>query len=154
MSLPASTGDEAAMRALDRKCAVPDSVVSKRTVRQLAAQSLPYKESFVANSSLNGLGNLVRCALEAGVSPDTTTGSQSKSLLRPAASSRKARQHCAASCCTCMRCSQPSVPWMQARAARRAHRLAGLSHSKRLSHNAQVHATSKVCQVQRAHSGK
>jgi ankyrin repeat protein len=72
MSLPRAT-DEAAMRALDRKCAVPDSVASKRTVRQLAAQPLALKEVFFAKSSVAGLGNLVRSALEAGVSPDTTT---------------------------------------------------------------------------------
>jgi ankyrin repeat protein len=72
MSLPSLT-KEAAFRALDRKCADPDSVASKRTVRQLAAESLDYKEVFLNNSTMWGHGNLVRCALEAGVSPDTTS---------------------------------------------------------------------------------
>jgi ankyrin repeat protein len=75
MSLPRGD-DEAAMRALDRKCAAPDSVVSKRTVRQLSVASLEYKRVFLHNNTLDGLGNLVRCALEAGVSPDTTSGEE------------------------------------------------------------------------------
>jgi hypothetical protein len=78
MSLP-RTNDEAALRALDRKCAVADSVVSKRTVRQLAAGSLDYKGTFLNNSCVWGLGNLVRCALEAGVSPDTTADEETGS---------------------------------------------------------------------------
>jgi ankyrin repeat protein len=78
MSLP-DFGDEAAMRALDRKCAAPDSVVSKRTVAQLSAQSLLYKEAFLFRSTFLGLGNLVRCALEVGASPDTTTGEETGS---------------------------------------------------------------------------
>jgi ankyrin repeat protein len=79
MSLP-QIDDKAAMRALDRKCAVPDSVVSKRTVRQLAALPLECKERFLKNFIVAGLGNLVRCALEAGVSPDTTGGEETGSL--------------------------------------------------------------------------
>jgi ankyrin repeat protein len=75
MSLP-DFGNEAALRALDRKCAAPDSVVSKRTVRQLAAQPLDYNEKFLRSCTIYGLGNLVRCALEAGVSPDTTSGEE------------------------------------------------------------------------------
>ena len=63
--------DEAAMRALDRKCPDPKSVVSKRTVRHLSAESLECKEVFLGNSCIDGLGNLVRCALEAQVSPNT-----------------------------------------------------------------------------------
>jgi ankyrin repeat protein len=78
MSLP-RFDDEAAMRALDRKCAAPDSVVSKRTVRQLSVASLQYKEAFLNNNTLDGLGNLVRCALEAGMSPDATSGEENGS---------------------------------------------------------------------------
>ena len=74
MSLPHSTGDEAEFRALDRKCADPNSIVSKRIVRQLAAESLEYKEMILNNSCIWGLGNLVRCALEAQVSPDLMVG--------------------------------------------------------------------------------
>ena len=73
MSLPRN-GDEAALRALDPKCADPNSIVSKRIVRQLAAESLEYKEMILNNSCIWGLGNLVRCALEAQVSPDLMVG--------------------------------------------------------------------------------
>ena len=59
------------MRALDRKLSVPDSVVSKRIVAQLAAETLLYKAEFLENCCVWGLGNLVRCALEAQMSPDT-----------------------------------------------------------------------------------
>ena len=79
MSLP-RTGDEAALRALDRQCAKPDSVASRRTVSQLAVQSLAYKESFLLSSATWGLGNLVRCALEAQVSVNTTTNDASNCL--------------------------------------------------------------------------
>jgi ankyrin repeat protein len=80
MSLP-HTGDEAALRALDRKCAVPDSVISQRTVGQLAAGSLDYQEAVLVNTCIWGLGNLVRCALEAGVSPDTSDDTSTPVLL-------------------------------------------------------------------------
>ena len=72
MSLPFRTIDEAAMRALDRESAAPDSSVSKRIVAQLAAKGLSYKAGFVHDSCIWGLGNLVRCALEARVSADLT----------------------------------------------------------------------------------
>ena len=73
MSLP-SPDDEAALRALDAKCAKPDSVISKRTVAQIAAASAPHKRWLLHNSAVMGLGHLVRCALEAKMSPDTLTG--------------------------------------------------------------------------------
>jgi ankyrin repeat protein len=78
MSLP-RFDDEVVLRALDRKCAAPDSVVSKRTVRQLAAQPVDYQKVFLAIGAFWGQGNLVRCALEAGVSPDTTTDAETGS---------------------------------------------------------------------------
>ena len=56
MSLPHSTGDEAEFRALDRKCADPNSIVSKRIVRQLAVRSLEYKEAILNNSCVWGWG--------------------------------------------------------------------------------------------------
>ena len=71
MSLP-HPDDEAANRALDMKCADPNSVVSKHTVAQLAAMPLSYKQEFLYTSTFDDLGNLVRCALEAGVSANTT----------------------------------------------------------------------------------
>jgi ankyrin repeat protein len=79
MSLPRSD-DKAALRVLDRKCADPNSIVSKRTTRRLATGSLDYKESFIYFSTNWGLGNLVRCALQAGVSPDTTTDAETGSM--------------------------------------------------------------------------
>jgi ankyrin repeat protein len=79
MSLP-HFGDKGAMRALERKCADPNSIVSKRTTRQLSTQPLAYKHAFLFNSTIAGLGHLVRCALEAGVSPDTTTGAETGSF--------------------------------------------------------------------------
>ena len=72
MSLP-RCDDQAAHRALDRKCAVPDSVASRRTVRQLSAEPLLVKEAFLQNTTVWGLGNLVRCALEAGLPPNFIT---------------------------------------------------------------------------------
>ena len=65
--------DEAALRALDRQCAVANSVVSERTVRQIAAAPLEYKEAVLINTTIWGLGNLVRCALEAQASPNETS---------------------------------------------------------------------------------
>jgi ankyrin repeat protein len=79
MSLP-RFDDTAAMRALDRQCAVANSVVSKHTVRQLSTQPLTYKHAFLFKSTFLGLEHLVRCALEAGVSPDTTTGTEAGSV--------------------------------------------------------------------------
>ena len=72
MSLPRSD-DEAGFRALDRQCADPKSTVSKRIVRQLSVAPLAYKTSFMYSTTLMGLGKLVRCALEAGMSADMTT---------------------------------------------------------------------------------
>ena len=65
------------MRELDRKCSAPNSAVAARTVRQLAAQPLEYKEEFLLRSTFQGLRHLVRCALEAQVSADTTSGHRS-----------------------------------------------------------------------------
>ena len=72
MSLP-RTDDEAALRALNRKCADPKSLHAKRFLGQLSAQSLAYKTFILNSSCVWGLGNLVRCALEAQVSPETRT---------------------------------------------------------------------------------
>jgi ankyrin repeat protein len=71
MSLPC-TSDAAAMRALDKKCAKP-SVHTKRYVKLLSEAPLDYKRSFLVNSTLGGMAHLVRCALEAGTSPDTSS---------------------------------------------------------------------------------
>ena len=71
MSLPVFTSDEAALRALDPKCADPKSTVSWRIVALLAAESLAYKKDLLTRSTSLGLGNLVRCALKAHTSPDS-----------------------------------------------------------------------------------
>ena len=86
MSLP-RLDDKAALRALERKCSDPKSVVSKRIVRQLAAEPLSYKEDFMYNFTTLGLGNLVRCALEAQMSADFATEEEagSVSMIRLAA---------------------------------------------------------------------
>ena len=65
ISLP-RLSDEAALRELDRKCAVPHSMASKRVVAQLAAASQEHNTLFLTKNTLDGLGNLVRCALRRG----------------------------------------------------------------------------------------
>ena len=74
MSLPLPI-DEATLRALDAKCAKPDSVVSRRIGRQLSAESLEYKTAFLRDSAILGLGHLVLCALEAKMPPASGGGS-------------------------------------------------------------------------------
>ena len=54
-------------------------------MRQLATLSLEYKEAFLSNSTMWSLGNLVRCVLEAGVSPDSRTGHLFRPVLLVAA---------------------------------------------------------------------
>ena len=61
------------MRVLDPKCASPTSSDSRRTVVQLAEQSAAFKVAFFMHSTCWDLGNLVRCALEAKISPDVKT---------------------------------------------------------------------------------
>ena len=88
MSLPDHAADEAAYRAQDRKCADPKSPVTKHIVSRLAAQPPEYQRKFLINSTVWGLGNLVRCALEAQLSPDTADESPKSSPLLYIASSR------------------------------------------------------------------
>ena len=73
--------DVAALRSLDQQCAVPDSVVSRRTVAQLAVMSPEYKQACMISSTERLLENLDRCALEAGVSPDTTASDSAPVLV-------------------------------------------------------------------------
>ena len=63
--------DEASLRALEVKCARRDSEASRRAVKQLSEQTLARKGCFLHNAVVLHLPELVRCALEAGVSPDT-----------------------------------------------------------------------------------
>ena len=69
---------------MDRKCADPNSDFSKRIVAKLDAQSLEYKTSFLFRFISRGLGNLVRCALEAQMSPNTKTESGTPILVHAA----------------------------------------------------------------------
>ena len=62
------------MHALEPKCASPHSSDSKRAVAQLSEQSEAYKASFLWNAVVDGLSNLVRCALEAKISANTRSG--------------------------------------------------------------------------------
>ena len=85
MSLPSHTSDKAAFLALDPKCASPTSSDSKRTVAQLAEQTAAYKDQFIYAATFWDLGNLVRCALEAKISPDTKTDYEGTPMLVAAA---------------------------------------------------------------------
>ena len=70
MPLP-NYGDEAAVRALDPKCANFHSTVSKRTVVQLSELPSAEKAVYLWNAVIGGLSNLVRCALEAKISSNS-----------------------------------------------------------------------------------
>ena len=59
------------MRELEQKCESREAAASKRTVTRLQAQSPGFREAFIKNCSIYGLANLARCAIEAGVSPNT-----------------------------------------------------------------------------------
>ena len=62
---------EAEARALDAQCGSPTSTHSRRAVIGIAALSPDEKTLCIANYAIGDLGNLVRCALAAGVSSDT-----------------------------------------------------------------------------------
>jgi hypothetical protein len=68
MSLP---HDEAGLRELEQKCESREAAASKRTVTRLQAKPPGYREGFIINCCIYGLANLVRCAIEASVSPNT-----------------------------------------------------------------------------------
>ena len=70
MPLP-SHGDEAEMRALEPLCA-PHSSAAERAVTELAEQPLARRKSYLLNAVIWGLPNIVRCALEAKTSADTS----------------------------------------------------------------------------------
>ena len=69
MSLSGSPIGEVALRSLDTKCALPNSRFSKSFVADIRAAPLFYSTALLHNSIVWGLNNLVRCALEAQVSP-------------------------------------------------------------------------------------
>ena len=70
MPLPAYD-DEAGLRDLEPKCADRESPAARRTVRQLREESQYNKVAYMCNCAIWGLANLVRCAIEAGVTPET-----------------------------------------------------------------------------------
>ena len=74
MPLPACD-DEAGMLALEPKCASPSSSESRRTVLELSGLPAEHKSGYFWNAVIDGLSNLVRCALEAKFSPNTRSGS-------------------------------------------------------------------------------
>ena len=84
MSLPQDV--EAGLRARELRCASPHSSYSKRTVALLSGQSEACKEDFLYVLVFWGLPNLVRCALEAGISPSCgeIRSRSSGALSRPA----------------------------------------------------------------------
>ena len=84
MPLPS---DEAGFRSLEPKCASPSSSDSKRTVVQLSSLSLEslVKKNILVNAVLWGLPNIVRCALEAKISPNSRGDVTSRPILVEAA---------------------------------------------------------------------
>ena len=83
-SLPAC-GDETAMRALDAKCENRHAHASTRTVVQLSKLSLATKKDYLMNSLLWDLPYLVRCLIEAELSPDARVGGRNGTALHVAA---------------------------------------------------------------------
>ena len=68
-------------RALDAKCASERSMPARIAVTKLKAMSLQDKSLCLANYATLDLGNLVRCALAAGVSADTRCGEDNWPVL-------------------------------------------------------------------------
>ena len=83
-----SEAEDAADRALvtlNAKCGSPTSTHSRRAVVMLTALSPDDKTLCVVNCAEHDLGNLVRCAVAAGVSADTLWGEGNVPLLCVAA---------------------------------------------------------------------
>ena len=119
---------EAEYRALDAKCAEPESPSSKRAwcVAQLSAQPPAYKAAFLMNSTIWGLANLVRCALEAGVSPDSRRGDGRR---EPCVGCRQAGRSAPA----CQFGPDPADTWLRhsrSRCLRQANRRAPPPHNR------------------------
>jgi hypothetical protein len=85
MPLPAIASDEAGLRQLEPKCADQESPAARRTVRQLVQTTQAYREAIMLNCTMWGLANLVRCATEAGVSPDLIFPASQTPLITRAA---------------------------------------------------------------------
>ena len=76
---------DAENRALDAQCASPRSMPSRIAVTKLKAMSLADKMRCLASYARLDLGNLVRCALTAGVSADTRWGELNEPVVNIAA---------------------------------------------------------------------
>ena len=72
---------EAEDRALDAQCASPRSIPSRIAMTKLKAMSLEDKARYLASYTMDDLGNLVRCALAAGISADTRWGDNNAPVL-------------------------------------------------------------------------
>ena len=73
--------NEAENRALDAQCASERSLPTRIAVTKLKAMSLDDKTRCLVSYVQADLGNLVRCALAAGISADTRWGSTNASML-------------------------------------------------------------------------
>ena len=73
------------MREMDEECASPHSPASKRFVVQLSGVTLETKKTILYGAAERGLSNIVRCALEAKVSPDTRGSTLDRPVLVQAA---------------------------------------------------------------------
>ena len=89
-SLP-SYGDEAGLHALDAKCENRHSHASTRSVVQLSKLSLSTKEDYLMNSLLWDLPHLVRCLIEAELSPDARVGEYNGTALHVTARNGRTR---------------------------------------------------------------
>ena len=72
---------EAADRALDARCASERCLPTRIAVAKLKAMSLADKTRCFRNYAAADLGNLVRCALAAGMSADTRCEESNMSVL-------------------------------------------------------------------------
>jgi ankyrin repeat protein len=71
MSLLEDYADEVAFLAEDLRCTGADSGATRAHVEQLSKKTQAYKTSYLHHSTMLDLGNLVRCAMQAQISPDT-----------------------------------------------------------------------------------
>ena len=79
------------MREIDEVCGDPHSYSSKRLVAQLSEDTLVSKEAVLYGSVHQGLSNIVRCALEAKVSPNTRGSDMDRPVLVQAAAGGSTR---------------------------------------------------------------
>ena len=78
-------------RALDAQCVSERSTPSRIAVTKLKAMALQDKARCLGNYAIADLGNLVRCALAAGISADTRWGDYDAPMLSVAAANGSCR---------------------------------------------------------------